>query len=747
MLNYKKNLMTSKNKQGIAFISTFPPRACGIATYATDLINSIETQFESSFESFNIPLEISKDVHEYEFDTFAILHVADAKSFQNVSELINQSLDIDIVCIQHEFGLFHEAEDNFVYFLNQLDKEIVLTFHTVLPTPTSQMVKRVRDIAHSCKKLIVMTQNSADILAKDYHLDAAKISIVPHGTHLSPAIDKNKLRVRYDLQERKVLSTFGLLGPGKSIESTLEAMPAIVKAFPDVLFLILGVTHPVLLQQEGEKYRYKLEEIVRTLMLSNNVRFVNEFLSTTDLLSYLQLTDVYLFTSKDPMQAVSGTFAYALASGCPIVSTPIPHAQETLEADMGRIIDFGSAEQLAGAVMELFRFEQKEREKIRNLNIQKTVATSWQNSALAHVQIFRDVTDCSGILQYSIPSINLEHVKRMTTPFGFIQFAEINTPDLKSGYALDDNARALVAILYYYDQYRDINCLTLVSTYLHFITQCLQKDGSFLNYIDKDGMFTSQNFIENLEDANGRAIWALGELLSRSQILPVDIVDVAKGLLRMASPNFLSYQSTRSMAFTIKGLSCAENVEYNQDIIVLADRLVAMFTHIASDDWCWYESYLTYANSSIPEALLLAYRRTGKLTYKEVAYKSFDFLIDRIFFDGEIHVISNKGWAKRGDKEAKLKGGEQPIDVAYTIIALDLFYKDSGKLKYRQMAIAAFEWFLGRNHLKQIVYNPATGGCFDGLEELNVNINQGAESTLNYLLARLIIGSYVAKIS
>ncbi|KGE12655.1 glycosyltransferase [Sphingobacterium deserti] len=739
--------MTFENKQGIAFISTFPPRACGIATYATDLINSIETQFESSFDSYYIPLEISQDVHQYEFDTFAILDVSEAKSFQRISDAINQSLDIDMVCIQHEFGLFHKAEDNFVYFLNQLNKDIVLTFHTVLPTPTSQMVKKVRDIAHSCKKIIVMTQNSADILVKDYHLDPRQIIVVPHGTHLSPAIDKNELRVLYDVENREVLSTFGLLGPGKSIETTLEALPVIVQAFPEVLFLVLGMTHPVLLEQEGEQYRDKLEEFVRRNALSHNVRFVNEFLSTVDLLSYLQLTDVYLFTSKDPTQAVSGTFAYALASGCPIVSTPIPHAQELLKADMGRMIDFGDAGQLAEAVSELLRFEQKEREKIRNVNIQKTVATSWQNSALAHVQIFNDVNDSFTTLRYSVPTINLEHVKRMTTPFGFIQFAEINTPDLQSGYALDDNARALVAILYYYDQYRDLDCLKLVSTYLHFIGHCIQEDGTFLNYVDTDKKFTKQNFNENLEDANGRAVWALGELLSRSQILPANLVNVANDLLRRAAPNFLNYQSTRSMAFTIKGLSYLGSEEYNPVIIALADRLVAMFTHESSEDWRWYESYLTYANSLIPEALLLAFGRTSIPAYKEVAYRSFHFLIDKIFLDGEIHVISNKGWAQRGGVNVELKGGEQPVDVAYTILALDLFYKDSGELRYREMAVAAFEWFLGRNHLKQIVYNPVTGGCFDGLEELNVNINQGAESTLSYLLARLKIGNYAVKIS
>ncbi len=735
--------MTVEKQQGIAFISTFPPRACGIATYTTDLIDSIKTKFADSFACYYVPLENSAYVHPYKFDSFFVLDVSDARSFQQLSDKLNDATEIDIVCIQHEFGLFAEAEDEFVNFLNQLKKSIVLTFHTVLPLPVPAMIKSVRDMAHACEKLIVMTQNSADILVEYYQIDATKISVIAHGTHLSPALDKSELRSRYGLQDRKILSTFGLLGPGKSIETTLEALPTIVQAFPDVLFLIIGVTHPVLLKQEGEKYRDTLKDLVRDLGLALHVRFVNEFLSTKELLGYLQLTDVYLFTSKDPLQAVSGTFAYALASGCPVISTPIPHAREVLKADMGMMIDFGSAEQLANAVITLLGYDRTERERIRNLNIQKTVATSWQNSAVAHIHLFANMVGQVSSLAYSVPRINLAHIKRMTTDRGLIQFAEINTPDLKSGYALDDNARALVAILHYYDQYAAFDCLSLISKYLHFIAHCMQDDGTFLNYVDTGGRFTEQNFAENLDDANGRAIWALGEVFAKSHILPAETVNLAKELLRRASPNFLAYYSTRSMAFILKGLCCIKTSEYHQVIVTLADRLVGMFNHESSDNWVWYESYLTYGNSSIPEALLLAYQRTKIPIYKEVACQSFDFLLEKIFVDGEIHVVSNKGWAKRDGIHAGLKGGEQPIDVAYTIIALDRFYRENGNEEYRAMLVAAFAWFLGRNHLQQIVYNPVTGGCFDGLEAQNVNINQGAESTISYLLARLKMDSYV----
>ncbi len=507
------------------------------------------------------------------------------------------------------------------------------------------------------------------------------------------------------------------------------------------MFLILGMTHSALIQQEGELYRDMLKELVDRYQIADHVRFVNEFLSTEDLLSYLQITDVYLFTSKDPLQAVSGTFSYALSSGCPIVSTPIPHVSEVLKEEMGIMIDYEAPGQLSDAVNHILEDSSK-LERIRHINLQKTVATSWQNAALAHVNLFDDLVGEQRRIIYALPPINLDHIQRMTTDMGFVQFANISTPDMQSGYALDDNARALIAMLHHYRIFESYSDLGLIKKYLQFIAHCIQDDGTFLNYVDKKGLFTVQNNQENLEDANGRAVWALGEVNGICDILPEELTVLANELLERTSDHFLSYHSTRSMAFTIKGLSFLKDNRYINVLKTLADRLVAMYDHESSTDWQWYESYLTYGNSAIPESLLATYQVTGNNIYKEVAYRSFDFLLGKIMIGGEIHVISNKGWAQRGIPGTDSKGGEQPIDVAYTIIALERFYRISREYRYREMMHYSFEWFLGRNHLGQIVYNPVTGGCFDGLEEETVNINQGAESTLSYLMARLVMEPY-----
>jgi hypothetical protein len=267
----------------------------------------------------------------------------------------------------------------------------------------------------------------------------------------------------------------------------------------------------------------------------------------------------------------------------------------------------------------------------------------------------------------------------------------------------------------------------------------MQPDGKFLNYVNEQKEFTKQNYNENLEDSNGRAIWALGYTSSLKQILPINLINEANHLIQRAIPNVEKIHSTRAMAFIIKGLHYQCNIENTYLIEIFANRLVQMYKHEKTTDWLWFETYLTYGNSLLPEAMLCAYLSTYNDLYKKIAKESFDFLLSKTFVNGKIKVISNKGWhIKNNTKETPI-GGEQPIDVAYTIMALEKFYNTFGKETYKQKAINAFNWFLGENHLHQIVYNPCTGGCYDGVEEFNVNLNQGAESTVSYLMARLAI--------
>ncbi|MBU4222092.1 MAG: glycosyltransferase, partial [Euryarchaeota archaeon] len=448
-------IISTKNKQKpnpdnmndlaeILFITSYPPRECGIATYSQDLIKMLNNKFSNSLSIKVCALESGDSNYPYPGEVKYILNTSLADEYKKLALKINKDNHIKIVLIQHEFGFFKVQEQTFLQFLYELSKPIIIVFHTVLPHPDEQLKSKIKNIAAACGSIITMTHNSADILTNDYGLPQQKISVIAHGTHLVPHLSEKFLKLKYGLNDQKVLTTFGLLSSGKSIETTLEALPAIVKQCPNVIFLIIGKTHPEVVKMEGEKYREMLEQKVKHYALQDHVKFINNYLALPDLLEYLQLTDIYLFTTNNPNQAVSGTFAYAMSCACPIISTPIPHAREVLTEDTGIIFDFRNSQQLADSVIRLLNDDPLRKNMCTN-TLQKIVSTAWENSAVAHIMLFKKIACNKITVRYNLPAINLNHLKQMTTNIGIIQFSKINQPDITSGYTLDDNARALVA--------------------------------------------------------------------------------------------------------------------------------------------------------------------------------------------------------------------------------------------------------------------------------------------------------------
>lgn len=726
----------------ILFVTSYPPRECGIATYSQDLILALNNKFQNTFTIRIAALQMRNDNYNYNDEVAYILETDNADSYSKLADDINCNPSIGLILIQHEFGLFKTNETDFILFLKAISKPTIIVFHTVLPNPGRHLKQNIAEMNAAVDSFIVMTNTSAKLLCQDYEISEDKITVIPHGTHLVKHTDKKVLKEKYKLTGRKIISTFGLLSSGKSIETTLNAMPAIIHKNPNALFLIIGKTHPSVVQDQGEEYRQSLEQKIAILEIQEHVKFINAFLPLEELLEYLQLTDIYLFTSNDPNQAVSGTFSYAISCGCPVISTPIPHASELLKNGGGMIIDFGNSVQLEKQVTLLLNNPQMCR-KISADGIQKMAPTAWENSAIVHARLFERIMDKKVRLNYRTPKINLSHFKELTTPFAMIQFSIINKPDLNSGYTLDDNARALVAMCQHFELTNDLDDLVYINQYYQFIQFCQQKDGTFLNYVNDDKKFTDQNS-ENLEDSNGRAIWALGFLVSMEDVLSNTLLSEARKTLQSALVNAATMHSTRAMAFTIKGLYYSNKKEINFEkkalTILLANRLVQMYRHESKANWHWFESYMTYGNSILPEAMLCAYLATGELVYKEIAKTAFDFLLSKTVTESAIKVISNKGWLHNNIViSQEILGGEQPIDVAYTILALSRFYDTFKNNDYLQKMETAFSWFLGNNHLHQIIYNPCTGGCHDGLEEDYINLNQGAESTVSYLMARLTV--------
>lgn len=722
----------------IICITTYPPRECGIATFAQDLIRAILSKFGDSYSIKICAVESDAEKHTYTEDVEYVLNTSNVSAYAALTRQLNENSEVKKVLVQHEFGLYAAQEEAFLQMLQQLLKPVILIFHTVLSQPSPALYRSVGRMMATCANLVVMTQNSREILLRDYQADEDKITVIPHGTHLVSFRDKNKLKDFYHLSGRRVLSTFGLLSPGKSIETTLDALPAIVKTNPSVIFLILGKTHPEVLRVAGEQYRSSLEAKIKELHLEEHVLFINQYLELSVLLDYLQLTDVYLFTSSDPNQAVSGTFVYALSCGCPIIATPIPHALELLSDDSGIIFDFKNSKQLSEAANHLLA-DEKLRTKMKLVGLQKTAATAWENVAIAYAYLFQKTGRVENELIYSLPSIDTSHIRRMSRQWGIIQFSKGNRPDSSTGYTLDDTARALMAMCQMVATGQGKVKERDVKTYLNFIRYCQQPDGSFLNYVDKNGIFTSQNEEVGLDDSNGRAVCALGYFISCAGHFPAPWKEEAENVLKRTLQQFDRIESPRSIAFMLKGFYYYSreypSAQTDACIWLLANKLTKIYSRTAEVNWQWFEPYLTYDNAILPEAMLLAHLAIGREEYKKIAYESFEFLLKKVFVGNRIQVVSNQGWMHKGKSSHGF--GEQPVDVAGMVIALKTFYRFFKEEKYLRMQKDAFSWFLGNNHLHQIVYNPATGGCYDGLEEKNINLNQGAESTVCYLMARL----------
>lgn len=727
----------------IVMLTSFPPRKCGIATYSQDLIKAIEDKYADSFTINVCALQKEDSDLKYPTEVSYVLKTWINEDYRRFALELNANEDVKIIYLQHEFGLYGGDLGNFIItFLEAINKPVITTFHTVLSKPNDDRKKVVENIAKFSSQIIVMTKLSAKILKNEYLISEEKITIIAHGTHLIVPFHLHT-NESIPFKNKIIISTFGLISEGKSIETALKALPKIVAEFPNILYLIIGKTHPEVIKNDGEIYREYLHKIVKNLDIENHVLFINKYLALDVLLEYLQRTDIYFFTSKDPQQAVSGTLVYALSAACPVLSTPIPHALELIDG-AGLNFNFENAEQLADAAILVLSNPQM-MENMRLNALRRISPTAWQNAAIAHIKLAKTILkELDFQLYYKIPEINLQHINRMTTDFGMIQFAKICEPDLASGHTIDDNARALIAVAKHFELTGKFSDLPLINTYLKFVLFCQQDDGSFLNYVTTDKIFFEKNHDENLEDANGRAIWALGEFLSLKQLLDFKLQAKVEIAFEKAIHTIQNLQSPRAMAFCIKGLYFYYRFKKEESILQLitklADNLVSKYRGVSSKDWQWYEDYLTYANAVIPEAMLMASECTNNEVFKDIADKTFNFLLETTFDREKIKVISNSGWHHKG--QDKNHYGEQPIEVAYTILALSTFFKIKNDNTYLDKMTTAFNWFLGKNHLHQIIYNPITGGCYDGLEEHQVNLNQGAESTVSYLLARLAMETH-----
>ncbi len=740
-LNSKEST-TQPQKPWLIFLATFPPKKCGIATFTNDLRLGIKKMFSDSLDLKVVAVSNKEEKIKYIIPVLAEIDKQNKQEYLDCANLINHDSPLQsIVSIQHEYGIFGGEFGSFVlHFLQKIQRPTIVSFHTVLPNPVKKMRIVTQKICQKVNFIIVMTQKSKRILIFDYQVPAQKIRIIPHGIHSFPYENSVRSKKILGLEKRKILLTFGLLSKNKGIEYVIQALPSVVKKIPHFLYLIVGVTHPEVRKREGEQYRNTLKALIRSLKLSQNVKFVNSYQKLENLLLYLRGSDVYFSTSLDPKQSVSGTFSYALGSGRSVISTRFSHALEYLKPNMGIMVKPKDSVEYAQAILKLFK-----KNTLRTLMGQesyfRTRNMTWENVALAHKKIFLNLMDKTR-LRPNLPPLSLDHLYRMTDSFALLQFAKFAKPEKESGYTVDDNARALSLCIKLAQKNKSQKLTKLIGKYLNFLNFCVDsKTGYYQNYVDynrKHHYFKNQT--ENMENATARAVYALYQICS-AKYLPKKFRIKARTILQKSLDQKITFSHLRAIAYYIKALALEKNsAEKRKNQLTIkhyAEIIIQNFVDNSSSDWHWFEDNLSYCNGVIPESLALAYQATGEKKYLKIALEASAFLIKKTFENGICHPIGQAGWLKKGKEKAYFD--QQPEEVFSNIEMLKILCDITGQKKYRELALTAFDWFLGKNSLEQVVYDFSTGGCYDGVMEEATNLNEGAESTISYLCSRVLI--------
>jgi glycosyltransferase involved in cell wall biosynthesis len=720
----------------ILFMGTYPPRECGIATFTKDLVTAVDRRLSRMINTGIIAINRNGvNIYNYPKKVQYEISDTDLNDYIEVAEQINARPDVKLICIQHEFGIFGgDWGDHLLMFLEKIKKPIVVTFHSVLPNPDDKLYRVVREIGKKVEEIIVMTQAGVEILRNSYGLEN-QIQVVPHGIPTTTFEDQSKSKARIGVpQDRKVICTFGMVGPGKGYEDVIEALPEIVKEFPDVLYIIVGETHPNVRKESGEAYRNKLTERVVELGLENNVKFYNKYVTIDEIILYVKAADVYVCPPQNPNQITSGTLVYAMGCGRAIVSTPFLHAKDIVTEKKGFLAEFNNPSSFAEPILKILR-DPEMKKSMESHAYHETREMTWPNVAFKYCGIFDRHVHIESEEAKMLPKINTTHLSRLTDGFGVIQFSNQWIPDVSSGYTLDDNARALLVCVKHFEKFREYKQLNMIRTYLNYFKHVQDVDGRLYNFVNKDKAVDKNSWGE---DAQGRAIWALGYLIDAPHI-PVDFKREAHEIFVKAIGAVENVKSPRAVAFIIQGLyhydKEMKHEETKRRMTKFADHLVDLYEHSYHESWKWFEKYLTYGNSKLSEALFYAYAATGKQEYLDIANESLKFLIEKTFENGVFVPIGQNGWYERGGERQYYD--QQPIEAAYMVDTLIAAYKITDDDEYRKRAFQAFKWFTGENTLKQVVYNENTGGCHDGLGERTINLNQGAESTIAYLLARL----------
>src|ERR1035437_8533619 len=739
----------------IAFIGNYLPRECGIATFTTDLCTAFAAEYGEE-RLFAIPVNDPDSSYEYPKQVRLELTQEDLSSYERAADFLNFNGN-DLVCLQHEYGIYGGSAGRYILtLLRRLKMPLVTTLHTVLREPDADQRIVLEEITQLSDRLVVMSELAAQLLREVYAVPSGKIDVIPHAVPELPFMDPNYFKDRFGTEGKSVLLTFGLLSPNKGIENVIRALPGILARHPDVVYIVSGVTHPHIRRREGERYREELQALAEQLGVSSHLILNNRFVSAEELVEHVGAADIYITPYRQEAQVVSGTLAIALGAGKAIVSTPYWHAKELLAEKRGVIVPFDNPGAIAEAVLALLEND-AERHAMRKRAYLYSRGTTWPKTARAYMASFQRARferslhpkaaqqdDAAVDLKDSmdrLPVLNTRHLLAMTDDTGMLQHAIFSVPNIREGYTTDDNARALVLSTLLdesiaYDGKGEHPNLS--RRYLAFLWLAFHSDtGRFRNFLGYD-----RKWLEEVgsEDSHGRALWSLGKVLGRSRNAGLRR---ARGrLFEAAFPATLTFTSPRAWAFCILGMQAYLDWFPGDRAIqgvrnTLANRLLDIYERSHSETWRWFEKSLAYSNARLPQALILAGWRSDNKRMIAAGIEALEWLLATPHRgDKDIFVpIGSSGVFTEGAEKARFD--QQPVEACATISACLEVYRLTRESNWLDEAQRVFRWFLGKNDLQVPLYDAETGGCRDGLHPDRVNENQGAESTLSFLMSLL----------
>jgi glycosyltransferase involved in cell wall biosynthesis len=735
----------------IAFIGNYLPRQCGIATFTTDLCNAIGAEYGIG-RLFAIPVNDPDSSYQYPEQVRTELAQEDYASYERAAEFLNFNGN-DLVCLQHEYGIFGGiAGSHILALLRKLKMPLVTTLHTVLREPDTNQRAVLDEVAQLSDRLIVMSEHAAGLLRDVYDVPDEKIDVIPHGVPDLPFTDPNYFKDLFGCQGKSVLLTFGLLSPNKGIENVIRALPAILATHPNLVYIVSGATHPHIKRREGERYREELQALAVECGVASQIIFNNRFVSAEELVEHVGAADIYITPYRQEAQVVSGTLAIALGAGKAIISTPYWHAKELLADDRGVVVPFNDPGAIAQAAIRLLEND-AERHSMRKRAYLHSRGTTWQKTAQAYMASFQRARtermarpraalhDIFAVKETDrLPVLEAAHLLSMTDDTGILQHAIFTVPNCAEGYTTDDNARALiVSIMQNGALPSDGHEHAMPShRYLAFLWLAFQeKTGRFRNFLSYNRQWQEEI---GSEDSHGRSLWALGTVLGHSK--HPGLRGAAGRLFEAAVPMALTFSSPRAWAFSVLGMQAYLDWFPGDRVIqgarnLLANKLLDVYERTHSKAWQWFEQSLSYSNARLSQALLVAGLHSRNERMMEVGYESLRWLLAAQHPGNEdIFVpIGSMGFFSQNGEKARFD--QQPVEACATVSACLQAHRMTGESVWLEEARCAFRWFLGENDLQVALYDKTTGGCRDGLHPDRVNENQGAESTLSFLMALL----------